>query len=375
MRFTQQQIHFSEFNNVYSQITPLERTLQDAAFRDTVRPGKENRMTQTRWGIVLTADEPAQLVLANIAWHLATGASEVHLFLDNPSDPVATDAAALPGVYVTLCDGSYWGQRRKGRPAAQTRRQLINTDHAMARSDVDWLAHVDADEFLVQTTPLSRELTALPKGECHFPVSERFYHAGSAPQTIFDGYLRRPHKFDRKTARQVFGAAQPFLSAGVIGHRAGKSAAPTGSDYRLGIHTGYRGGRKPEHKVARHRSLSTRVYHFDGLTPLHFLLKLARYARARDGGHFPKGRLAQIDHFQAHAGDLPALMAFHDMLRATSVETETFLRKTGLSEPAPFDPSRQISAILGKDLDLSVAAFDHALQDRYPDLYSDITTP
>ena len=45
-------------------------------------------MTKPRWGIVMTVREPAQLVLANVHYHLGQGAAEIHVFLDDPVDPV-----------------------------------------------------------------------------------------------------------------------------------------------------------------------------------------------------------------------------------------------------------------------------------------------
>jgi|GEM_PF-4926840 len=34
------------------------------------------------WDIVLTADEPEALIVANVAYHLATGAQNIHVYLD-----------------------------------------------------------------------------------------------------------------------------------------------------------------------------------------------------------------------------------------------------------------------------------------------------
>lgn len=328
-------------------------------------------MDAASWGIVLTADEPEQLVLANVGWHLATGAQEVHLYLDRPDDPVAERLSGIKGVQITFTDDAYWTRTCKTRPEAQTRRQYHNANGALARSNVGWLAHVDADEFLIQSRPLETELPVVRELECelHFPVSERFYTDTSPPKSLFDGVFRHstvdwPDNFDSK----VFGPKRKYLARGVLGHSGGKAAVPTDSDFILGIHSSHKGRKDKDHRSKRFRSTTTRVYHFDGLTPLHWLLKIAVKSMRADTGRFPKPRLNQMQDFLKHFESRETAMAYHDSLRAMSAPEMERMDAFGLLQRAPFDPAPQIEAALGFCPDLSVSAFDQALTKRYPDL-------
>jgi len=325
-------------------------------------------MSDPTWGIVMTAREPAQLVLANIGWHLHTGASEIHLYLDDPEDPVAADVAAVPQVHVTLCDTDHWGGRKKGRPDQQTRRQVFNCDHAMARAGVDWLVHLDADEFLVQHTSMAAEMAWLRPhdSELHFPVCERFYT--EPPTHLFDGVLRHATTGRRDLPKDLFGDLDRYFKAGMTGHTAGKSAAPTDSDFRLGVHSAYRGKRDAAHKAERHVSRSTRLYHFDGLTPLHWLIKLGRYAKSREQGFFPPGRTAQLDDLVAVRGDAAKILGFHNKIRMMDQATVDLMNRHDLLEPTGFDPAPAIKDVFGQLPDLSVAQFDADLAARFPDL-------
>lgn len=111
----------------------------------------------------MTVDEPAALVMANVAWHLGTGAASVHVYLDRPDDPVEHPLSQVPGVVVTRCTKAHWARLAPdGRPLLQMRRQSLNANHArdrmVKRRSADWIVHLDADEFLRQSAPLAREL-------------------------------------------------------------------------------------------------------------------------------------------------------------------------------------------------------------------------
>lgn len=329
------------------------------------------------WGIVMTVREPAQLVLANVAWHLGTGAQEIHVYLDDPADPVAARLAALNGVHVTLCDDAHWAEaaQSKQRPASINRRQGRNAVHAMARTGVDWLIHLDADEFLYQDRPLGDELAVARELDCevHFPVHERLYCRDAPVNSIFDGVFRTTTKgLNRRTDGRnndavIFGAHLPVLNNGVLAHSAGKCAAPTGSNYRLGLHWSYRGvGRE---RAQRYRSTSTRLLHFDGLTRLHWLGKLMRYRNTPlDELKFPPHRRAQIEIFQDIADDPEALAEFHRDLRELDAPALARLRAFGLLYEVPFDPAPVIEKVLGQPLDLTPEKFDGAVRNMSRDL-------
>ncbi|TNF22158.1 MAG: glycosyltransferase family 2 protein [Rhodobacteraceae bacterium] len=333
-------------------------------------------MTQS-WAVVMTAKEPAQLVLANVGWHLGTGASEVHVYLDDPDDPVADLLAGVPGAIVTRCDKAHWRATApsKRRPESHRRRQGLNAEQAMVRARADWLVHLDADEFLWQDRPLGEEMAVVRELDCelHFAVHERLFARGAPVPSIFSGLFRTSTKALNRRSDGVdnnaviFGPLAPVLNNGVLAHSAGKHAAPTGSDFRPGLHWAYRG--KGQDRAQRYHATSTRLLHFDGLTRLHWLSKLIRY---RDVNpeliKLPPHRLAQIGVYQDIAGDPVALAEYHRELREPDAVALARLRAFGLLFEPPFDPAPTIARVLGYLPDLTPETFDADLHTRLPHL-------
>lgn len=329
------------------------------------------------WAVVMTAKEPAQLVLANVGWHLGTGASEVHVYLDDPDDPVADLLADVPGAIATRCDEAHWRATApmKRRPDSHRRRQGLNAGQAMARAGTDWLVHLDADEFLWQDRPLGEEMAVVRELDCelHFAVHERLFPRGAPVPSIFSGQFRSSTKgLNRRSDgvdndAVIFGELAPVLHNGLLAHSAGKHAAPTGSDFRPGLHWSFRG--KGRDRAQRYHSTSTRLLHFDGLTRLHWLSKLIRYRDVNpDLIKLPPHRLAQIAAYQDIAGDPAALAAFHRDLREPEAAALDRLRAFGLLFEQPFDPAPTIERVLGCLPDLTPETFDADLRTRLPSL-------
>ncbi|MCH2163184.1 MAG: glycosyltransferase family 2 protein [Marinovum sp.] len=261
-------------------------------------------MAQASWGIVMTVREPQVLVQANVAWHLALGASEIHVYFDDPRDLAAGVLGPLPGVIATMCNDAHWLSvaPAKRRPPGQMRRQALNANHALSRCKVDWLVHLDADEFLSCDGDLSEVLGHLLRigGEIVFPVLERFYPEGEVFATVFDGSFRRSTRgtFWRHSedtlAKTLFGDAHGALVKGVVGHSAGKCAVPRDAGLRLGIHWSFVG--ETRDRAPSMTMTNVHLLHFDGLTPLHFMAKLLGYASDDPKtANLPAHRLAQID--------------------------------------------------------------------------------
>jgi len=116
------------------------------------------------WGTVTLADEPIELLYAFAAWHRYLGAEEIHIFLDTPNEKTAAALSEIPGVIVTQCDEIFWAANG-GRYHVQTKRQQVVGNFAYAEAKVDWLAHIDADEFIYPYTPADfpAELEAIPE--------------------------------------------------------------------------------------------------------------------------------------------------------------------------------------------------------------------
>jgi hypothetical protein len=327
-------------------------------------------MSAPSWGLVMTAREPAALVLANVAYHLGLGAAEAHVYLDDPADPAAALLAGLPGVHLTLCDDAHWAGLARRRPEGQNRRQGMNATQAYRRAGVDWLIHLDADEFLRPTGDMRAELAAFPRGFGYVavPPAERAYPAGRAQQGLFDGGFRRPLRVPPRLHRALTGRAAPYLELGLASHTSGKAFTPTGFDYAIRIHRprGSETDKLPAHSA--HTAQSVELLHFDGLTPLHFLLKLLRYG-TQDAetlaGMNPAHRLRQIADCLACETTAEA-RAFQGRVQGIAADAAARLGALGLYSATAFDPAPQIARVLpGAGPDLSAAAFDQALMAHY----------
>ncbi|WP_415404222.1 glycosyltransferase family 2 protein [Tateyamaria sp. SN3-11] len=322
------------------------------------------------WGVVMTACEPAALVVTNVRWHLATGAAVVFVYLDDPDDPVAADLSGIHGCRVQLCDDRYWtGHRpRKGRPLSQMRRQTINAGAAQAVCETDWLFHIDADEFIWQDTDLRAELASMTTGdtELNLPVLERLFPEAQGQRHLFDGAFRASADLPEHEAQQAYGAFAGFMKRGQYSHGAGKSGVPVRQGLRLGVHNAMVQGSDRWRRAPKTVSTSARLLHFDGLTPLHWALKFIRYRMTPpdvQSSILQPHRAAQIDWMVARSDTWEAAMAAHAELFALTPERRAQLQTYDLVHDIPFDPQ----GVLGADLpDVSPKAFDADLIARNP---------
>ncbi|MBE0455484.1 glycosyltransferase family 2 protein [Roseovarius autotrophicus] len=201
------------------------------------------------WGLVATIKAPARDILNFAAHHLDLGAHRVHVYLDAPEPEAEAALAAHPKCRVTLCDNAYWQRRRrKGRPEAHQPRQSINATHCLnRRPDVDWLAHIDVDEFLWPETPLPCQLAALPDDvlsarvrpiealapDPHDPPPE------GTPWFKSCARLKGVRAEETAAIYPTFGA---HLNGGFLSHVAGKVFVRTGvPGVSLRIHNAFRG--------------------------------------------------------------------------------------------------------------------------------------
>ncbi|WP_299726369.1 glycosyltransferase family 2 protein [uncultured Tateyamaria sp.] len=322
------------------------------------------------WGVVMTVNEPAALVLCNVRWHLATGACAVHVFLDDAGDPVARELGAIDGCHVTLCDDAYWAVHRgqKGRPASQMRRQSINAHVAKTAAQIDWLFHIDADEFIWQDGDFAGELAA--QGDIskavNLTVLERLFPQG-AQQSLFDGSFRATSALSETDAQMAFGEFAPFMKRGQYSHGAGKSGIRTSADLRLGVHHATRTGSEGrQRRAAHHIATTARLLHFDGVTPLHWLAKVLRYKRTPprvQGALLQPHRAAQVAWMMERSTELGTARDAHHALFALTSDRQKRLEQFDLLQDIPFDPAARIGA---GTPDLSPAAFDADLLQRNP---------
>lgn len=315
------------------------------------------------WAVVTTVDEPSALVAAFAAHHLAQGASKVHLFLDKPDPEAQAMLAKLPGCEVTVCDAAYWATSKRGsRPGQHTNRQVQNARRVYAACDADWLLHCDGDEFLRDGVMLRAELAHAPAKAMYMRllVAERAYPRGAVGAQIFSGVFRHELPDYPHNGPKVYGEMQAYFHYGLTGHKAGKALVRVGAGMQMGLHAPLG---KPAHRAIR----STRLLHFDGLTRLHFTLKLLRRAHeppSHASNRHGTARSTQFLSLRESVADAALREALVSVLKALDRRQLQQLRGLGCLDEAEFDP-RPVLAAAGLSPDLSVAAFDASLRQRY----------
>ena len=322
---------------------------------------------QQSWGVVCTAAEPAALCVAFAAHHLAMGAARVWMYLDRPDPETAALLSELPGCEVQACDRDYWRAPPGGRrPRVVTRRQLANAEHALARAEVDWLLHLDCDEFLRADYPLATALSALPGDTtcAVFRPAERVTLRAVPQVGLFDGIFRRPapHPGRRHTPE----GEERMAWRGMTGHSFGKSATRVGTPVLMGIHTPRPRDRSQPWRPVERDVPGVTLLHFDGLTARHWQHKLQRVAADAQNLEFLRrhdsGRHAQVCHLRDAEDPARAAEDLHRRLKTLDDAGLARLVREGRIDTRPFDPVPALTRF-GMDgrIDLSAAAFDGAL--------------
>ncbi len=178
-----------------------------------------------RWGTVSTVKAPLDAIQRFAAWHLEHGAHRIYLYLDDDVPRTQAALAAHPKLRVLHTDAAYWA-RRKGRPDMHQVRQTMNARHANNRKpEVDWLAHIDVDEFLLPATPLADQLAALPEAALCArvrPVEALAPGRDTPPgETLFKAF-HLDQAARQAAARACFPTWGAHLSGGFLSHVAGK---------------------------------------------------------------------------------------------------------------------------------------------------------
>ncbi len=188
-----------------------------------------------KWGIVSTVKAPLREIADFAAYHLELGAHRLLLYLDDDAPETFLALSAHPKLRVFKADAANW--RNANRPEQHQPRQTANARHALKRRsrDLDWLAHIDVDEFLWPTRPLEEQLKALPQ-DCLTarirPIEALSSDGcGDIPrgQTCF-----KATSPDRSTRHQqtseIFPTFGAHLNGGFLSHVAGKVIFRTGID-------------------------------------------------------------------------------------------------------------------------------------------------
>ncbi len=192
------------------------------------------------WGIVATVKAPVEQVLAFVAHHLTLGPERIWIFLDDPADPAFEALQGIDRVLAVRCDKAHWKAALGRRPPEHQVRQTMNIRHVYRDAPLDWLLHIDVDEFLVADVPVREVLQRKERAMIRAEPWDALHDPG-APEDIFSSrwFHRAVRKGDPADIRKrLYGSHGALLPKGLVGHSAGKCFFRTGiEDFKPTIHT------------------------------------------------------------------------------------------------------------------------------------------
>lgn len=295
-----------------------------------------------RWGVAATVRAPLEQVMAFAAHHLDLGAHRIWLHFDDPGDPAADALSDRPKISVIRCDDAYWQGLCGTRPPTHQVRQMRNITRVCRRAQIDWVAHVDVDEYLLARAPIPAILADLPADRLVLRAEPfEALHSPGLPDDIFTArYFRRglPDP-DPARAAQVLGGYGALLPRGMLSHTVGKCFFRTGV---AGMVANIHGARIKGERVFGGR------FHPD-LALLHFHAEDP--ARWRHGLQFrlSRGAYQFLPDLQAHllAADDAGIDAFYDAVQLATPERLEHLRALGLLREADLGLRAKVAALFG----------------------------
>ncbi|WP_050602252.1 glycosyltransferase family 2 protein [Ruegeria sp. 6PALISEP08] len=117
----------------------------------------------TTWGIVSMVRGPTEDVLRFAAHHLDLEVDVLYVFMDEPNPRTFQALDDHPRVQVQLCDDAFWQKQGRPRPEKHQVRQSLNATLTYRSTPMDWLAHIDVDEFLWSAKPIAGTLQEVPR--------------------------------------------------------------------------------------------------------------------------------------------------------------------------------------------------------------------
>ena len=293
----------------------------------------------TTWGISATILAPVDEILAFAAYHLEAGAHRLYLYLDDDNKCAFDILKAHPKIKPTLCDDAWWNGKR---PKKHQVRQTHNATHAYnRRTEVDWLIHMDVDEFLVSDRPVSDILATRPPSEKIARIRPMEQLAGDG--TSFKAFI--PNGPDRTgIVADLYPNFGTYIKGGFLSHLAGKCFVRSGLDgVRVQIHNAFQHDdmlKGPEDTAGIDLAHCHAASWEDWYTAFRYRFEKGSY-RAELAPNRPreKGGLSMHELFtmiQAESGQ-KGLKAFFDEVCADTPELRRRLKAYGLLKQANLD--------------------------------------
>lgn len=196
----------------------------------------------TTWGLSATILAPARDILRFAAYHLDQGAHRLYIYLDADTPDAYNALKSHPKIRVQTCDDAHWKRLCGARPDKHQVRQTMNATHAYnRRAEVDWLIHMDADEFLVPDGAVADVLAPVPGDVTSARVRPMELLGGSAD--AFKAFIPADGQ-RRARVERIYPTYGTHLKGGFLSHVAGKLFVRSGLDgITVKIHNAFQGDR------------------------------------------------------------------------------------------------------------------------------------
>lgn len=304
-----------------------------------------------RWGVATTLKAPRDKILAFAAHHLDLGAARIWLHFDDPTDPLAASFTDHPRITAIRCDDGYWEKLCGTRPDTHQMRQVRNVTRVLRRAKLDWVLHVDVDEFLIPARQTAEILSDLPPEQLVLRVEPwEALHEPDLPDDIFTArhFRRQTPKGSDGLARALYGEAGTLLESGMLSHTVGKCFFRTGIAEMIGRIHGARIKGIPVEGGAFHPELALLHFHAseanDWLSRLPYRLEHGAYQyrpamQAWLRQATPEARAAFYHQIQTARPELLAELDRAGLLRRETLGLRDALARRFADLTAPAGPS------------------------------------
>jgi hypothetical protein len=297
-----------------------------------------------RWGTVSLVKAPLARVAAFAAHHLDMGADRIHLHLDEPQPEVLDFLSRHPGIEVTTCDAAWWAGQKKPRMKTHQLRQAWIATQTYQTSDLDFLAHIDVDEFILAPAGFRERLAALPAdiAALHLPPAELL--AGTT-----DMFKLTPADAGQEKAvlEDIYPNFGGHLRGGFISHREGKLIARCGlQGVRFGLHALLLNGHPASNRMALPEVKLGHAHAPDWQTfqrHMEFRLTQGSYRKTDDE---VLGLHDILELLQEEDGET-GLRAFFDEVCEGNARLTAALEARGMLLRAPLDHDAKVKRIFG----------------------------
>lgn len=274
-------------------------------------------------------------VLAFAAHHLELGAQRLYIHLDAPDPETFAALKAHHKIRVFSCDADYWRKLGVKRPAKHQARQTANATRIYrSRAEVDWLIHIDVDEFLWPPAPMAETLAALPPEVLCARV--RPVEALAGDGNHFKGFIP-PGPAREATVARLYPRFGPYVKGGFLSHLAGKLFVRTGlGEVTVKIHNVFLRDRMNPGEIELRDTLLCHCHakSWDQwIAAFRYRLEHGSYraelapARPRDQGGMTIHEVLSLIH---ETEGEPGLRAFYDELCADTPDLGAALKAEGL---------------------------------------------